>query len=337
MVGQYSGGFNMFFNYSVVNGVYKELGMNIVDVATPQTVAITTTGTFLHEVASFASTALNTTVIPAGICNVFLYGKMDALSPNVFYRFRILRLVGAGTAILATSSNSAFIESVAEPVGYSMNATIVSDVACSFTDQLLITLFVINEGVSPRTITTYFQNDYYSFAQTTLHPAIPLLTNYNFWTGANTFNTPIRINPLTTYSSVTGTDGVTKRGYVVQGVAVSNGRLTTSTNYTIGTLTFDFPGVYLVTAVASFIVYVTTAINQIETWVTTANIYNGQAGGGATNFPSGQNFTLQVSGLCVITAAPTTVSQRMFIDFTPTTANVTQTTTNWELNAVRIA
>ena len=194
LVGQYSGGYNMFFNYSVTDGAYKQLGNTIVDVSQNQidTTVTDPSGTRIL-VEQFVSSALNITTIPVGIWNVLLYGKISVATAVVCYSCDIHKLDGSTlSAVLATSNNSADINAETAPSVYTMNITLPTAVACSLTTKLVVRLFVKDQGVTfgsvPYTVSTYFQNTYYSFIQTSLNEGTNLLTSNNNWTGNNSFN-----------------------------------------------------------------------------------------------------------------------------------------------------
>ena len=69
-----------------------------------------------------------------------------------------------------------------------MNATISASVTTTLTDRLIIEIY--NQSTDTSVVTTYFENTYYSFTQSTLNAGTTLLTSNNNWTGNNTFALP---------------------------------------------------------------------------------------------------------------------------------------------------
>ena len=205
MVGQYSGGFNMFFNYSVTDGAYKELGNTIVNVGVDQ-IDTTTTSNARVPVEAFISSALGITTIPVGIWNVLVYGKISAATDNVRYSCDILTVDPSGNELIrATSNNSSDINALVDPSAYTMNVTLATPITIALTTRLAVRIFVQNlSSAGAYTVSTYFQNTYYSFIQTSLNEGTTLLSSTNNWTGSNTF-TPITPSSSITYSPTNGT------------------------------------------------------------------------------------------------------------------------------------
>ena len=241
LVGQYSGGYNMFFNYSVTDGSYKQLGNTIVDVSQNQ-IDITTTDSTRQLVEQFVSSALNITTIPVGIWNVLLVGTINSTAGNVRYSCDIHTLDGFTlSAVLASSNPSQEINAVTGPAAYTMNITLPTAVACSLTAKLVVRLFVQNFGLTmPLTVSTYFQNIYYSYIQTSLNEGTTLLTSNNNWSGSNTFQ-PIPASNIL-YSTITGTPAGTI-GNIIVGTTTG-----TTFNSAVPTSTINITrnGVYLI-------------------------------------------------------------------------------------------
>jgi hypothetical protein len=69
-----------------------------------------------------------------------------------------------------------------------MQAT-VPETSMNITDRILIELDISSNGAPINTtITTYFENDYYSYIQTSLNDGTNILSAYNTWTGNNDFS-----------------------------------------------------------------------------------------------------------------------------------------------------
>jgi len=190
LVGQYSGGYNLFFNYTVgVSGTtYKSLGQTIVD--SSQCEIVTSTNGLLQEVASFATEQLGITTIPVGIWNVLVYGKVNENSTQVVYSFKLYKYDGVSeTEINIIGGESSTDIHDLNINAYSINATIATPYSLQLTDRIVIKIFVEQTTPTPSVnITTYFQNVYYSFTQSTLNSGTTLLTSTNTWSGNNTFS-----------------------------------------------------------------------------------------------------------------------------------------------------
>ena len=334
LVGQYSGGFNMFFNYSVVDGVYRQLGNTIVDVA-QQSVVTVTNGT-RQLIAAFISSALNVNAIPAGIWNVLLYGQIDVATATVKYSYDVHMYDTATTTEtalpFASSGTSSEVKAVGTSAAFPINVAVTEQPFVP-SNKIVIRLYVQNIGsATPRTVTTYFQSSLYSFTQTTLNAGTTLTSANNNWTNDQTF-TPLRMSTSIVYSATTGTQISGSIGFVIQGVSTVPAAFASGTTYDLGNIVFNTAGVYYVTAVSSYRVSVTATINRIETWLTVGNVYNGQAGGG--NTATVGNYRIGVSGLVVITSVPTTVIQRIVVVYSAGT--LVQNYSAWLLNAVRIS
>jgi hypothetical protein len=183
LVGQYSGGYNFFMNYSVTDGIYKSLGQSVVEAAQQQ-VVVTTNGTN-QAVASFVTSALGVTSIPSGIWNVLLYSQTTSASGTLVYYFDLLKLTGSTESLIATSAFSSDVNATTTPTAYPINATLSAAYPLELTDKIVLRIFLNHAGGND--VTTYFQNAYYSFTQSTLNAGTTLLSSNNTWTGTNAF------------------------------------------------------------------------------------------------------------------------------------------------------
>ena len=189
LVGQYSGGYNLYLNksatVSVGGNTYYTIS-NTVSNTTQQSSVDTADGTN-KLLLSFISNELNITNIPAGIWNLFLYGSINNASNVGQYQFKLKLYSGGVITLISTSGNSSNVNSLT-PVVYTMNATISASVTTTLTDRLIIEIY--NQSTDTSVVTTYFENTYYSFTQSTLNAGTTLLTSNNNWTGNNTFALP---------------------------------------------------------------------------------------------------------------------------------------------------
>jgi hypothetical protein len=172
------------------------LGLSVV-AAAQQTVLVTTDGTN-QEVAAFVTAPLGFTEIPSGIWNLLLFAEVDSPGGLCTYYFELLRLRGGVESSIATSGLSTDVNSTAVPTAFPINCTIVSPVAVLLTDQIVMRIYVHHDGAG-KVVTTYFQNVYYSFSQSTLNAGTTLLSSNNEWTGQNDFvlapTTPYKASP----------------------------------------------------------------------------------------------------------------------------------------------
>lgn len=186
LVGQYSGGYNLFFNYSVVDGIYRSLGQSVIT-ATQQIIPINT-DTTNQLVASFVSSALGITTIPAGIWNVLIYSEVNAIGGTLTYFYELYKLTGATETLIFTSGTSSDVNATTTPTAYNISGTLTSPYTLLLTDKIVIKIYLHKDGAS-QLVNTYFQNNYYSFTQTTLNAGTTLLSSNNDWTGTNNFET----------------------------------------------------------------------------------------------------------------------------------------------------
>lgn len=204
LVGQYSGGYNLFFNYSVDDGIYKSLGGSVV-AAAQQSVLITTDGTE-QVVASFVSGELGVTALPAGIWNALIYGQVNNAGGILTYFFDLLKLTGSTETLIVRSANSSDINSAA-PAAYTANAALTTEYPLELTDKIVIRIYVHHDGAD-KDVTTYFQDVYYSFSQSTLNAGTTLLSSNNTWTGLNHFVLP----PTTPTNPTPASDAIINKG-----------------------------------------------------------------------------------------------------------------------------
>ena len=198
MVGQYSGGYNLFFNYSVPDGIYKSLGQSVVDSGTQQIVPITT-DTTNQLVAKFVSSALGITTIPSGIWNMLIYSEVVSNGGTLTYFFEVYKLTGITETLLFTSALSADVNANNTPAGFNVNGTLISPATIALTDKIVIKIYLHKDG-APLLVNTYFQYSYYSFIQTTLNAGTTLLSSNNTFTGTNDFTLSPTV-PTATYAS----------------------------------------------------------------------------------------------------------------------------------------
>jgi len=205
LVGQYSGGFNLFLNYSqsvVVNSISYKSFSPTVSSASNQIVSTITDGTN-QLIASFISDPINILEIPTGLWNMALNGGVSSAGGVLNYFFKIRRNRAGVISDLITSGNSPDINATpsSNPDTYHMNATISTAIPLLLTDRIIIEIYCIKTSGASVTLNTYFEGDYYSYIQTTLNAGTTLLSSSNNWTGSNIFNNNVRLNSTLTDTS----------------------------------------------------------------------------------------------------------------------------------------
>jgi hypothetical protein len=225
LVGQYSGGLNLYLNYSTTNGIYKELSNKINSNSTQSINTQLVTNITYITIASFITPSAypGITVIPRGIWNMTVYGDVSSNSAGtVNYYFNVYKYISDSSSVLiATSTPSNDINSL---TAYYMQAT-VPETIMNITDRILINLDISSNGAPINTtIITYFENEYYSYIQTSLNDGTNILSAYNTWTGNNDFS----IVGLKTTTIDSNSTALTIGGTNAGGVSV--GRLTQPTN-----------------------------------------------------------------------------------------------------------
>nr|WPF46536.1 MAG: hypothetical protein [Lake Baikal virophage 5] len=215
LVGQYSGGYNLYLNYSetlTVNSINYKYLSNQVSSATQQDLVITTDGT-AQLLATFITDEINLSVIPAGLWSLVLYGSVSSAGGVLYYYFKIKRYSAGIITDITTSGNSPDVNATptGNPDAYHMNATIDTPIYISLTDRIIIEIYCLKvSGVNVQ-LNTYFESSYYSFIQTSLNAGTTLLTSDNNWKGNNNF----AIIP-TTITTTTGSNNtqITTTAYV---------------------------------------------------------------------------------------------------------------------------
>lgn len=191
LVGQYSGGYNLYFNYSeslIVNSITYKYLSNQVSSAIQQDLQITTDGTD-QLLVSFITDEINILEIPAGLWSMVLYGSVSGAGGVLYYYFKIKKNSGGVITDIITSGNSPDVNATptGNPDAYHMSATIDTPINVLLTDRIIIEIYCIKvSGVNVQ-LNTYFENAYYSYIQTTLNAGTTLLTSDNNWTANNNF------------------------------------------------------------------------------------------------------------------------------------------------------
>lgn len=200
LVGQYSGGYNLFLNKSQFGPVgepdnfdaYNLLSKSVTSAAT--TFVVTTLDSSPQKIATFVSEKLNVTTIPAGIWSMTLYGGINNAASTVQYNFKV-KLSSNPANIIIDSGFSSDIDATPEekPISYNVNGTLPTEVIVQLTDRLIIEIWCKAKTLNGAILNTYFEGEYYSFVQTTLNAGTSLLGSDNNWTANNTFQMPIKL------------------------------------------------------------------------------------------------------------------------------------------------
>lgn len=195
LVGQYSGGYNLFFNYSETDATYptNKVLAKLVSSAAQQTNVITgfTSGTQI--VATFITEPFNISEIPAGLWDALIYGAVSGTGGDVHYSYEVFKVDDLGNETsIAQSGISADVNASPSnnPTAYSINATFPTAVVMVPTDRIRIVLSVTKTGTNTISLTTFFENQYYSFVQTSLNAGTNITGSNNIFTGTNEFSLP---------------------------------------------------------------------------------------------------------------------------------------------------
>jgi len=242
LVGQYSGGFNLFLNYSdtsTFNPSYKVLSQTV-SISAVQTVDITfSSGT--QEVAQFITEPLGVTEIPTGLWDAFIFGSVSSTGGDVHYTFQLFKVTALGVSTLITTSGiSPDVNSSPNnnPTSYSMIALISSPVTLDLTDRIAFVLNATKTGGSSTTLRTFFEGTYYSFFQSTLNAVTTILSSNNTWTGINNFALP----PTTPTNPTPANDAIINYGDIST-LLGNTDPIVSTLNYYISTLSpfFQYP------------------------------------------------------------------------------------------------
>jgi hypothetical protein len=236
LVGQYSGGLNLFLNNSLSSDVLDpsnnpcKLLLTTVDDASTTDVQTTITADDIYKINCFITDINYPGIVslPQGLWSMTIYSDISASSIGIInYRFQLFKYSNGTYTHIATSTPSddvnAIYGNVGSPTAYHMQA-IISEQTFILTDRIAILLYAESSGVIPGSIlTTFFEGEYYSYIQTTLNAGTNLLSSTNTWTGNNNFT--ISLTAPTLDSSDNSTN-VATTAYVT--TAVNN--LSTSNN-----------------------------------------------------------------------------------------------------------
>ena len=208
LVGQYSGGLNLFLNYSqpvtVGGNDYYSLSKTVS--SAPQQSLIIPTVNGEHLLISFITDELNILEIPTGLWNLLLYGAVSGIANIIYYHFHLKKYSGGVISTISLSGNSLDVNATPSnnPDIYHMNATVSTAEPMLLTDRIIIEVYYTKNTGSSVNLTTYFENAYYSFVQSTLNAGTTLLTSDNNWTANNNFE----LSPIV--PTVTAGDASTK-------------------------------------------------------------------------------------------------------------------------------
>ena len=194
LVGQYAGGFNLFFNYSQTDASYATFqALSQLISTSAGEIVPTTINTGDNLIAQFITQPLGIETIPIGLWDAFVYGAINATGGDAHYYFELWKKTALNVdTLLGTSGISPDINSSPNnnPTSYSMVLAISTAIPLELTDRLYIVLYVSYNGAISRTLSTYFEGNYYSFIQTSLNAGTTLLSSNNTWTGTNDFLLP---------------------------------------------------------------------------------------------------------------------------------------------------
>jgi hypothetical protein len=194
LVGQYAGGFNLFFNYSQTDASYVTF-KSLSQLVSPSAGEIvpTTINTGNNLIAQFITEPLGIETIPVGLWDAFVYGAINAIGGDAHYYFELWKKTALNVdSLLGTSGISPDINASPNnnPTSYSMILPISTAIPLALTDRLYVVLYVNYNGATSRSLSTYFEGSYYSFLQTSLNAGTTLLSSNNTWTGTNNFLLP---------------------------------------------------------------------------------------------------------------------------------------------------
>jgi hypothetical protein len=196
LVGQYAGGFNLFFNYSQPYPYPSFQKLSQVISTSLGEIVPTTLSNGNNLIAKFMSNSLGIDTIPVGLWDAFVYGAIDNISQDVHYYFELWKKPSTDVdELLGTSGISPDVNASPNnnPTSYSMILTIPTAIPLELTDRLYIIIYASYNGSGTKELSTYFEGNYYSFVQTSLNAGTTLLSSNNTWTGTNNFS----INPTT--------------------------------------------------------------------------------------------------------------------------------------------
>jgi hypothetical protein len=270
LVGQYSGGYNLYLNYSEtleVNSITYKYLSNEVSSATQQDVLTITDGTD-QLIATFITDEINILEIPTGLWNMTLYGSVSGAGGVLYYYYKIKKNSGGAITDLITSGFSPDVNATptGNPDAYHMSATIDSPINVLLTDRIIIEIYCKKISGTSITLNTYFESSYYSFIQTTLNAGTTLLTSSNNWTGNNNFE----LIPTTQTATAGSNDTkITTTAYIFNALSDYLTSATASATYA----TLSSLSAYLTTATASATYATISSLSSYLTTATASTLY----------------------------------------------------------------
>jgi len=198
LVGQYSGGFNLFLNYSETSSfdpAYEVLSQ-LVSSAVQQTVDTNITDANPELITQFLTEPIGITTLPQGIWDLLLYASVDTTQDSTTTYFELGKMdENGGVGTIGTSGISPDINASSNnnPTTYSMSLTVPYPVSLNLTDRLFIRVYGQTTHNNTVVLRSFYEGNYYSFLQTPLNSGTTLLSSNNNWTGTNDF----AINPTT--------------------------------------------------------------------------------------------------------------------------------------------
>ena len=182
--------YNLYLNQSQTTTVplvsgstgYSILSTLVTSSVQASPITITPTAGTTGAILSFISEPIGITQLPACILNVNIYGTNTTGNFTVYYRcnFRLYSGTGSGITIttLGTSQTSSILNNaVTSPLLYTMSVSVPSRSILS-SDRFIIELYAINTSTSTVSISTFFENSFYSYAQLQTNSTIPFQTTY---------------------------------------------------------------------------------------------------------------------------------------------------------------
>jgi hypothetical protein len=182
--------YNLYLNKSQPSSISNYLTLSTSMTGTTGQTTTTSTGAAGSNtlVNSFITEPLNVNQIPPCLLCLNIWGLISVITDPVSY-YAVYQLYRDGTIIeLGTSSYSAIhIASSTIPYKYSVNITLSNTITTLTTDRLILSLYIYKvSGSTAQTITTYFEQKYYSYLELrTLKPITSLPDNIISGTIAN--------------------------------------------------------------------------------------------------------------------------------------------------------
>jgi hypothetical protein len=180
--------YNLYLNYSQssIPG-YFTLSNNTTSMLNKQKETIITSEGSKLEVCSFISEPLFIATIPACIWSLNIFGSINSITDQINYIADFKLYNNGSIRSIGTSSNSTnhtVLTTSGLPYKFTVNLTLSDPITIIPDDRIIIILNLYKvSGTTTQTVTTYFENPHYSYAELQVSKTINSIPIQPIWAG----------------------------------------------------------------------------------------------------------------------------------------------------------